>query len=114
MTTKKNGKNITAARMIEAIEKSSGFVSKAAELLGISRNTFYRYLRQYETVQQALENVREKRHDFVEMKLMEGIKAGNTALIIFYLKTQAKHRGYVERTEIASPDGITLRIVRED
>ena len=31
--------------------------------------------------------------------MMEQIRKGNTAMIIFYLKTQAKGRGYVERIE---------------
>ena len=97
--------------MISAIRAARGFVSKAAEILGVSRQTFYVYLRRYETVQRVLEEEREKRHDFVELKLMEGIKEGNTALIIFYLKTQARHRGYVERVEhVGNRDADPIRL----
>ena len=95
----KNGNGITAEMMIDAIEKSQGFASKAAELLGIGRTSFYTYLKKFATAQQALEDTREKRHDFVELQMMKQIKDGNPTMIIFYLKTQCKDRGYVERSQ---------------
>ena len=109
-----NGNGLTAAEMITAIEKAQGFVSKAAELCGVSRQTFYKYLKKYATVKQALEDIREKRHDFVELKLMKAIEQGNMTAIIFYLKTQCKHRGYVERIqqEIGGKDGGPVQITR--
>ena len=94
-----NGNGLTADQMISAINEAQGFVSKAAEILGVSRMTFYRHLKKYTTVKQALDDVRSKRHDFVELQLMKGIKDGNITAIIFYLKTQCKHRGYIERTQ---------------
>ena len=107
-----NGNGITAAELIDAIERSQGFVSKAAEILKVSRQTFYNYLKKYATAQQALEDVREKRHDFVELKMMERIKAGSDTMIIFYAKTQMKHRGYVERQQVehSGPDGGQIEI----
>ena len=99
-----NGNGYTAEELIDAIEKSRGYVTKAAYLLGCSRSTFYVYLKRFKTAQQALEDVREARHDHVESKLMELIDGGNVAATIFYLKTQCKHRGYVERQEISGPD----------
>jgi hypothetical protein len=38
------------------------------------------------------------------------IKAGNVTAIIFYLKTQAKDRGYVERQELTGADGGKLQV----
>ena len=111
-----NGNGLTAERMIEAINEAQGFVSKAAEIAGVSRATFYNYLKKYSTVKQALEDVREKRHDFVEIQLMKGIKEGNITAIIFYLKTQCKSRGYVERQqhEVTGKDGDPIYIVNWD
>ena len=90
---------LTAGQMIDAIKQARGFVSKAAQLCGVSRTTFYVYVKKYPTVQEALEDEREKRHDFVENKLMNAINNDNIAAILFYLKTQCKQRGYVERQQ---------------
>lgn len=95
---------LTAEKMIDAIEKSKGFVSTAAQLLGCSRRHFYARMNTMPTVQAALEDVREKRHDFVESKLLKRIDAEDITAIIFYLKTQCKNRGYVERQEVSGPD----------
>jgi hypothetical protein len=45
--------------------------------------------------------------------MMNLIDAENVAAIIFYLKTQCKDRGYVERQEITGADAgpITIKVV---
>jgi hypothetical protein len=40
--------------------------------------------------------------------LIKNIKEGNTAELLFYLKTQGKSRGYVERQETTGADGEPL------
>jgi hypothetical protein len=103
----------TEKRMCEAIEEKRGFVSAIAKVLKISRTSFYAYLKDMPRAQQALEDVREGRHDFVESKLMELINDGNITAIIFYLKTQAKDRGYIERQELTGAGGEGIKIVVE-
>lgn len=109
------GNGLTAAKMIDAIEQANGFVSKACSILHCSRQHFYVKLKDYPTVQAVMDEVREKRHDFVESKLMKRIDAEDITAIIFYLKTQAKGRGYVERQEIRNVDDadIDAEIERE-
>ena len=53
---------------------------------------------------------------FVESSLMKAIEGGNVTAMIFYLKTQGKGRGYVERSEHdLSPNGpVTLRVVYDE
>jgi len=96
-----NGNGLTAGRMIKALEKNQGFITLASQDLGVSRQTFYNNMKKFQTVQDALDDIREKRHEYVENKLMEQIDEGQLTAIIFYLKTQAKHLGYVERQEVA-------------
>ena len=113
-----NGNGRTAEQVIAAIKDSRGFASKAADILGVSRSTFYRYLDKYATAKQALQDTREKRHDYVENQLMKLIDSGNVASTIFYLKTQCKSRGYVERQEVTGKEGgpveiSTIEIVKD-
>ena len=95
---------MSAKGMVTAIEMAKGYVSKACEILKCSRQTWYRYEKKFPTVRQKVEEIREKRHDFVENKLMTQIENDNITAIIFYLKTQCKERGYVERQEIVGKD----------
>ena len=100
----------SAQQVADAIRVARGFVTVAAEKLGCHRATVQRYINDYATVQDALTDAREKRHDFVENKLMSAINDGNMTAIIFYLKTQCKTRGYVERVEHTGDSGGTIRI----
>ena len=105
-----NGNGITAQQMVDAIKEAQGFATKAADILSISRTSFYTYLKRFATAQQALSDTREKRHEWVESKLMLQIKNDNLTAIIFYLKTQGKHLGYVERQEVTGADGDKLKV----
>jgi len=113
MTPIKKG-GLTAARMIDAIQEAQGFVTKACDILGCSRNTFYTYLKRYSTVKDILSDTREKRHEWVESKLMKQINDDVLTAIIFYLKTQGKHLGYVERQEFEPIGEVRIRIVRDE
>lgn len=98
---KMNKQNATLKKaMIEALEKSLGVVTTAAKSAGIDRNTHYRWLKDDEEYKQAVEGLKDLSIDFAESQLFKQIKEGNTTATIFYLKTQAKHRGYIERQEI--------------
>ncbi len=104
------GNGLTAKKMIEAIEQANGYVSKACFILHCSRDHFYKKLKGFPTVQKTIDEIREKRTDYVESKMMQLIDELNPTMIIFYLKTQAKNRGYVERQEVTGRDGGPLVI----
>lgn len=90
--------------MIEALEKTLGVVAPACKMVGISRQTHYRWLKEDEDYSVAVEDVAESTIDFAESQLHLQIKEGSTPATIFYLKTKAKHRGYVERSEVVTKD----------
>lgn len=71
----------------------------ACEKTGIDRNTYYNWLKKSPEFETAVKAEREGLIDFAESKLIQQINTGNIAAICFFLKTQAKHRGYIERAE---------------
>lgn len=89
----------TAKEYVDAIREANGLVTVAARRLGVDRSAIYKARDRHATVKQALEDARERTTDLAEGKLFQQINEGNMTAIIFYLKTQAKHRGYVERQE---------------
>lgn len=95
---------ITATEAIKAIKDSKGIIHVVAARLGCTRRNVY-YLRdKFSTVKEALEDERESVKDFAESKLFQQMDKDNITAIIFYLKTQAKDRGYIERQENVSFD----------
>ena len=98
-------RNETASRIIEAIKESNGLLTLAAKKAGLHYATVWQYTQDFPTVKQAVIEAKEKMLDFTESKLYEKIKEGDNAAIIFYLKTQGKKRGYIERQEVTGEGG---------
>lgn len=98
-------RNETASRIIEAIKESNGLLTLAAKRAGLHYATVWQYTQDFSTVKQAVIEAKEKMLDFAEGKLYENIKEGDNTAIIFYLKTQGKARGYIERQEVTGEGG---------
>ncbi len=103
----------TAEEVIRALNDSQGLPALAADKLGCTAQTVYNYRDRYKSIAEAMHHQKEKRIDFAEGKLWQNINNNDTTAIIFFLKTQAKSRGYVERQEVSGVDGkdIILRVV---
>ena len=91
----------------EAIVKAFGNLSTAAKSLQVERATLYAWI-EAEGLDEAVMEGRNRRLDFAESMLDKGMKDGNMTAIIFYLKTQGKSRGYIERQEVTGADGKKL------
>lgn len=117
--------------ILEALEQSKGIVTDACKACGIPRSTFYNWLKEDAEFKEAVEEIQEVAIDYVEGKLFQKIDGvtvkgkgsydeetgeppvyeippSDTA-IIFYLKTKGKKRGYVERQELAGPNGAPIQ-----
>ena len=90
-----------------SIVKAFGNLSTAAKSLQVERATLYRWIEQ-DGLEEAVQEGRNRRLDFAESMLDKGMQEGNMTAIIFYLKTQGKSRGYVERQEVTGVDGKKL------
>lgn len=93
--------HIRKKKMLEALEKTLGVVTKAARLAGMDRTAHYDWMRKDPKYKAAVEAIEDVALDFAESQLHKAIGGGDTTATIFYLKTKGKKRGYVERQEHA-------------
>ena len=123
MTTNGNGNNNitkkrqdTANRIIKALGAEQGLLTMAARRAGVSYTTMNRYVHDFPSVKDAVQEAKESMLDFTEGKLYEKIKNGDTACIIFFLKTQGKGRGFIERQEWAGDADrpLVFKVIYED
>lgn len=82
---------------IEALQKAGGIIYAACDAVGISRATFYAWRASDADFAAAVSDVLEAQVDFVESRLLQKIKDGDTTAMIYYLKTKGKHRGWSEK-----------------
>ncbi len=82
-----------------ALKDTRGMVAVAARKLGCDRQTIYNLAKTDDGVREALVEAREFTTDTAELSLFSAIQKGEPWAVCFYLKTQGKNRGYVERHE---------------
>ena len=86
-------------KALEALKSTMGNITAACNAADINRRQFYKWREDDAEFDQAVKDVSESALDMGETALMKQIQDGNTACIIFLLKTRGKDRGYVERLE---------------
>ena len=110
--SKNNKIQHTKKALIEALEKSLGVVTTACKQVGIDRTTFYRYYKEDEKFKKQVDDLSNVAKDFAESQLFKRIQDGNPTATIFYLKTKAKDRGYVERQEIQHTGDVKTEVIQ--
>ncbi len=97
----------TVVQMIEALRQTKGMKGPAARTLGCSWNTVDNYAKRHATVQKFIDEERESMTDAAELSLYNAVVGGEAWAVCFYLKTQGKKRGYVEKAavELSGPNG---------
>jgi len=93
---------------IELFEKNGTNVSQTCKKVDIHRATYYEWYANSDTFKKAVDDAKEAMIDFTESMLYKNIKGGNNTAILFYLKTQAKHRGYVEFIQTIVEDEVIV------
>jgi hypothetical protein len=90
-------KGVSDETMMDALEKSGGFLSNAAAMLGVSAANISQRLSRKPELKQRVQDIKERYIDLAEIKLLELIRKGNLGAICFFLKCQGKERGWVEK-----------------
>ena len=88
------------AALLEAMEHHLGVVTSACRMAGVTRPTFYNYLREDAEFSAKIDEMQDVALDFVEAQLFDQIRNGQPSSTIFYLKTKGKKRGYIEKSEV--------------
>lgn len=91
----------TIEQVVQAIKDTKGLISFTAQRLGCVPETVRNYAKRHPTVAEALREEREALKDVGELALVAAMQRGDAWAVCFFLKTQAKDRGYIERSEIS-------------
>jgi hypothetical protein len=92
---------LTAPAVEEKLRQLNGNMAAVARAFGCTRGAVWDFCRRRPTLQQVAQDVRESLKDHAESALYKAVLEGEAWAVCFYLKTQARDRGYGERMELA-------------
>ena len=98
--TKERSRTAKKKKLLKALAANMGVVTHACKKAHVSRETYYNFLRDDEEFAKEVSHIQESVIDEVEDSLFQQIKEGNTTAAIFFLKTRAQHRGYIEKNQL--------------
>lgn len=101
---------LNAKDVAEQLAKLAGNLAAVARHFGVTRQAVFAYVRKRPALQMIEQDCRESLKDIAEGKLQAAIRKGEAWAICFFLKTQAKDRGFVERAEYSGPGGAPIQV----
>ncbi len=104
---------VTVKQIESLVGKYKGNIAAIARHCGVNRGTIHNRMKTSAKLTAAIHDAREAMIDNAESLLYKQMTEGNVTALIFFLKTQGKGRGYVERQEVTGADGNELRILIE-
>lgn len=100
-------------KFIEEHPKNAFNISRTCEVIGISRRTFYDWLRDDEEFRDKMESFRESFIDLSEQVLYRAMKADDLDAAKFVAKHLGKKRGYSDQLDITTNGEPINKIVVE-
>lgn len=94
----KNG-GLTVEGVGALLREHDGNMAAVARHYGVTRQAVSQFCASRETLKAIFAECREAMKDTAESSLHRKVREGESWAVCFYLKCQAKDRGYVERTE---------------
>jgi hypothetical protein len=95
-----NKNQFTIEDFINAMPGTGGIIKTIAQKVGCDWHTAKKYITRFATIAHAYAAEKESVKDDVENSLIVKAKEGDVGAIKYYLSTQAKDRGYVEKSQI--------------
>jgi hypothetical protein len=91
-------------QFISAYQASLAIIKDACEAVGITRQTYYRWIKDNDKFRAACKIVEEEQIDIVESAFMKNVISGDSKSQMFYLRTKGRKRGYVtDEIEVKDP-----------
>jgi hypothetical protein len=91
---KKGG--LTTETVEARLRELGGNLAAVARHFGVTRQAVWKFVQARPTLKAAADDVRESMKDHAESALHAAVLRGERWAVCFYLKTQAKDRGYIE------------------
>lgn len=88
--------------MLAALERSLGIVTSACREVGITRETFYRWLKEDPEFKERVDDIDNMTLDYVETQLYKQIREGSEKSILFYMKYKGRKRGYTDSIDVTT------------
>lgn len=101
---------LTIEQIASAIRAKDGNITDAASALGVTRDAINKRIAKSVELKRLVADAREELVDLAESEARKQIKQGNTAIIIFTLKTQGKERGWREGPSGDENDPIHIKL----
>lgn len=96
---KKGG--LTTETVAAKLRELSGNMAAVARSFGVTRQAVWKFCNAREALRAVSHECRETMKDHAESALYKAVLSGEAWAVCFYLKTQAKDRGYIEKQELA-------------
>ncbi len=101
---------VTIQQIEDQLIALEGNTAAVGRSLRISRQAINQRIQKSPRLLKLIDELRETNLDEAENQLMNAIKRGEGWAVCFYLKTQGKKRGYVERAELTGADGGAIQV----
>lgn len=105
---------ISVADIEPLVNEYKGNVAAIARKLGVNRSTVWARVQDSSTLKAALEDARETMLDNAESKLYQKVLDGDTVSLLFFLKTQGRSRGYIEKQEVEHGGAVNFIVTYAD
>lgn len=95
--------------LLAALEKHLGLFSPAGKSANVTLSEFKSWYANDDRFRERVDALQETTLDFAEAALYKKIQAGDTASIIFFLKSKGKKRGYEKKMEMHCSGSLLLQ-----
>src|SRR5262245_45644126 len=104
--------HLTCESVTAALHEFHGNMAAVGRKFGVGRTAVANYVERHPSLKAVVVECRESMKDDAEGILYRALLAGEAWAVCFYLKCQAKDRGYIERQEYEEVGDTTLKIRR--